>query len=156
MILLVLTPFNQKKTRSDYFLPQYDHIGMQPLYQSAITMRNSSLVGMDKVNQSLTRALGWQPRYSEYKTAIDINHGQFTDDGPLKFFTSDRSRGATLDDWEWLTDLHLRDLKINPNIFDSVFKVAYNGMETTDPFYGSAQFNITKVSNMDRQSMPNV
>ena len=151
-----LDPFNQKKTRSDYFLPQYDHLGMQPLYQSAVTMRNSSLVGSTKVNQSLTRALGWQPRYSEYKTAIDINHGQFTDDGPLKFYTSDRSRGTTQQDWTWLTDLHLRDLKINPNIFDSVFKVAYNGKETTDPFYGSVQFNITKVSNMDRQSMPNV
>lgn len=151
-----LDPFNQKKTRTDYFLPQYDHLGMQPLYQSVISMRNSTLSGTAKVNNSLTRALGWQPRYSEYKTAIDINHGQFTDDGPLKFYTSDRSRGVMQSDLNWLTDLHLRDLKINPNIFDSVFKVAYNGKETTDPFYGSVQFNITKVSNMDRQSMPNV
>ena len=59
-------------------------------------------------------------------------------------------------DFNWLTDLRLRDLKINPNIFDSIFKVAYNGKDTTDPFYGSVQFNIIKVSNMDRQSMPNV
>lgn len=152
-----LDPFNQKSSRTDYFLPQYDHLGMQPLYQSAITLRNFTTLagGETKENNCFTRSLGWQPRYSEYKTAIDINHGQFTDDGPLRFFTSDRSRGM-LSDSNWLSDLHLRDLKINPNIFDSVFKVSYNGKETTDPFYGSVQFNITKVSNMDRQSMPNV
>lgn len=152
-----LDPFNQKMNRTDYYLPQYDHIGMQPLYQSSVSMRNVTKTGATSVvNKCLTHALGWQPRYSEYKTAIDINHGQFTDDGPLKFFTSDRSRGVMQSDFNWLSDLHLRDLKINPNIFDSVFKVSYNGKETTDPFYGSVQFNITKVSNMDRQSMPNV
>lgn len=108
----------------------------------------------------MTEALGWQPRYSEYKTAIDINHGQFSKGGPLSYFTSCRARSATsipdnrYKGIAYLREFTLYDFKISPNLFDSVFKVNYNGYETTDPFFGGCFFNITKVSNMDVQSLP--
>lgn len=152
---LRIDPFNLKSGRSDYYIPQYDHIGMQPLYQSAITLRNNQLSGTTHVNNAMTNALGWQPRYSEYKTAVDINHGQFMQGDALSDYASNRAR-AVSSSMDWLTSLSLRDLKITPNIFDSIFKVSYNGKESTDPFFGSVQFNVVKVSDMDRQSLPNV
>lgn len=150
-----IDPFVRKVSRTDFYIPQYDRLGMQPLYQSDVTSLSAIGTAPNAVNQSRTHALGWQPRYSEYKTAIDINHGQFINGEPLAYFTSNRCRNL-FSAHNWLTGLSLRDLKINPNIFDSVFKVGWNGKPTTDPFYGTVQFNIIKVSNMDVDSMPNV
>ena len=152
---LRIDPFNAKTSRTNYYIPQYDHIGMQPLYQSAVTLRNDTLSGTTHVNNAMSNALGWQPRYSEYKTAIDINHGQFISGDSLSSYCSNRTRTAAIT-MDWLSSLALRDLKITPNIFDSIFKVSYNGKESTDPFFGSVQINVTKVSNMDRESLPNV
>lgn len=149
-----IDPMVQKYKPLDFFNPAYDHLGMQPLYQSAITMYASDHA-TTPANNCQTNALGWQPRYSEYKTAIDLNHGQFCDGEPLSYFTTNRARNRVLSG-DWLSGLTFADLKINPNIFDSVFKVHYNGQETTDPFFGSASFNVTKVSNMDITSMPNI
>lgn len=164
-----IDPFNVKHVRNDYYIPMYDHIGMQPLYAGFINnlrcyeQPHGVVVDgkfIDKGNKSMTEALGWQPRYSEYKTAIDINHGQFSKGGPLSYFTSCRARSATsipdnrYKGIAYLREFTLYDFKISPNLFDSVFKVNYNGYETTDPFFGGCFFNITKVSNMDVQSLP--
>lgn len=166
-----IDPFNVKSTRSDYYIPMYDHIGMQPLYAGFVNnFRLSSVPAgsgvpsdwVDSTNTSMTSALGWQPRYSEYKTAIDINHGQFSNGGPLSYFTSNRSRSVSrlnsiktsYFNANYLKKLTINEFKISPNLFDSIFKVSYNGYETTDPFYGGCYFNVTKVSNMDVQSLP--
>ena len=163
-----IDPFNVKQNRSDYYIPMYDHIGMQPLYTGFINnlRLNETVAGKTyDVNKTMTTALGWQPRYSEYKTAIDINHGQFSNGGPLSYFTSNRSR-SVLDNKvlsgankfnlasSYLENFTIKDFKISPHLFDSIFKVNYNGYETTDPFFGGCFFNITKVSNMDVQSLP--
>ena len=163
-----IDPFNVKQTRSDYYIPMYDHIGMQPLYAGFINnlRLNETVSGkVYDVNKTMTTALGWQPRYSEYKTAIDINHGQFSNGGPLSYFTSNRSR-SVLDNKvlsgankynlasSYLENFTIKDFKISPHLFDSIFKVNYNGYEVTDPFFGGCFFNITKVSNMDVQSLP--
>lgn len=167
-----IDPFNVKQSRSDYYIPMYDHIGMQPLYTGFVNnlRTSSSPASVDWAvdsNKTMTTALGWQPRYSEYKTAIDINHGQFSKGGPLSYFTSSRARGVisgvvhdgqslplTSLGYGYLKNLTIKDFKISPNLFDSIFKVSYNGFETTDPFFGGCYFNVTKVSDMDVQSLP--
>lgn len=146
-------PFNLKFQRNDFYMPFYDHLGLQPLYQGSISAYDS----YNNENQSLTHVLGWQPRYSEYKTAIDLNHGQFLQDGPLSYYTSNRARGLQDADHDYLANgLRIRDFKVNPFLFDSVFSVVYNGKQSTDPFYGQVHFNIVAVRDMDVASVPNV
>ena len=102
--------------------------------------------------EPLNLALGWQPRFSEYKSALDRNHGQFIRTRPLSAWTTNRIRGYS--DKYLSGGIHLDEFKINPHIFDTVFTVSFNGHEDTDPFFGTVNFNVMKVSNMDTDSLP--
>ena len=89
--------------------------------------------------------------YSEYKTALDTNHGQFSNGEPLSFWSIGRARAN-----DFLHTFNISSLKINPHWLDSVFAVDYNGTELTDQFYGECYFNILKVSDMTVDGMPRV
>lgn len=134
-----LDPFVVKQTRGDYFIPEFENLGMQPinpLFVSAATAVPS---------------FGWQPRYSEYKTALDINHGQFSRNEPLSYWSVARAR-----DKDVFNTLSIVAFKINPRWLDSVFALDYNGTELTDCMFGYAHFNIEKVSDMSEDGMPRV
>lgn len=136
--------FNTKHTYQDYFNPMYQHLGLQPLYKAQF----SCLTGAD--SNPLTTAYGWQPRYSEYKTAIDTNHGSFINSQPLRSFTASRVRTVS----PYATQLQLSDLKISPNVFDSVFTTNFDDTLNTYPFFNKVSFNVIKVSAMDSDSLP--
>lgn len=137
--------FNTKHSYTDYFNPVYQHLGLQPLYEGQIsTIYNG---------KALTNPLGWQPRYSEYKTAIDLNHCAFNNDGSLRSFTASRTRGWTGTEGS-LALLSLRNFKISPNIFDSVFTTNFDGSFASYPFMLKTSFNVVKVSSMDVDSLP--
>lgn len=136
--------FNTKHTYQDYFNPMYQHLGLQPLYKA----QYSCLTGAD--SNPLTTAYGWQPRYSEYKTAIDTNHGSFINSQPLRSFTASRVRTVS----PYATQLQLSDLKISPNVFDSVFTTNFDDTLNTYPFFNKVSFNVIKVSAMDSDSLP--
>ena len=140
----LIDPFNKKACRNDYYIPQYDRLGLQPLFADAIDYSANTNSG--------TLPIGWQPRFSEYKTAVDRNHGQFNQGCPLSYWTSSRRRHY--DDNYVAGGIHLDEFKINPHQFDSIFSVAYDGTQVTDPFFGSVNFNVMKVSNMDTDSLP--
>lgn len=136
-----IDPFVTKLSRGDFFLPEFENLGMQPLQSRYIS---------DIASQK-TKFKGWQPRYSEYKTALDINHGQFVNGQPLSYWTVGRGRsGETLDTFD------IASLKINPNWLDSIFAVNYNGTQLTDCVFGGCQFNVQKVSDMSETGEPRV
>lgn len=138
--------FNTKFTYADYFNPMYQRLGLQPLYSSQINTLN----GLDSQNKMST-ALGWQPRYSEYKTAVDRNHGGFNNYGTLRSFTASRNRSSL----DYIKALTLKDFKVSPNVFDSVFTTNVNGCQQASfPFFDKVSFNIVKVSSMDTDSLP--
>lgn len=138
--------FNTKFSYADYFNPLYQRLGLQPLYSSQINTLN----GLDSVNKMST-ALGWQPRYSEYKTAVDRNHGGFNNYGTLRSFTASRNRSSL----DYIKALTLKDFKVSPNVFDSVFTNNVNGCQPASfPFFNKVSFNIVKVSSMDTDSLP--
>ena len=136
--------FNTKHTYQDYFNPMYQHLGLQPLYKSQV----SCLTSADA--DPLTLAFGWQPRYSEYKTAIDTNHGSFINSQPLRSFTSSRVRTVS----PYSSQLQLSDLKISPSVFDSVFTSNFDDTLNSYPFMNKVSFNVIKVSAMDSDSLP--
>ena len=135
--------FNTKHVYHDYFNPLYQRLGLQPLYKYQIS---ATSIGDEN---PMTSAFGWQPRYSEYKTAIDENHGSFVNKGPLSSFTASRTRGNS-----YGNGLRLADLKISPNVFDSIFTANYDGTLNSYPFMNKISFNIVKVSSMDTDSLP--
>ena len=135
-----LDPFNAKQTRGDYFIPEFENLGMQPMVPAFVSL-----------NRSLDKSYGWQPRYSEYKTALDINHGQFCNNEPLSYWSIARARGSDLGSY-----LTIQNLKINPKWLDSVFAVNYNGVEITDCMFGYTHFSIEKVSDMSEDGMPKI
>ena len=138
--------FNTKFTYADYFNPMYQRLGLQPLYSYQLNTLN----GMEDIHKMST-ALGWQPRYSEYKTAVDRNHGGFNDYGTLRSFTASRNRSA----FDYIHHLTLKEFKVSPNVFDSVFTTNVNGCQQASfPFFNKVSFNIVKVSSMDTDSLP--
>lgn len=136
--------FNTKHTYQDYFNPMYQHLGLQPLYKA----QYSCLTAADA--NPLTTAYGWQPRYSEYKTAIDTNHGSFINSQPLRSFTASRVRTVS----PYASQLQLSDLKISPSVFDSVFTTNFDDTLNSYPFFNKVSFNVIKVSAMDSDSLP--
>ena len=138
--------FNTKFTYADYFNPMYQRLGLQPLYSYQINTLNNN-----EPNKRMSTALGWQPRYSEYKTAVDRNHGGFNDYGTLRSFTASRNRSA----FDYMHTLTLKEFKVSPNVFDSVFTTNVNGCQQASfPFFNKVSFNIVKVSAMDTDSLP--
>lgn len=136
-----IDPFVTKLTRGDFFIPEFENLGMQPLQTRFIS---------DIASQK-EKFKGWQPRYSEYKTALDINHGQFGNNQPLSYWTVGRGRAN-----ETLDTFNIASLKINPKWLDSVFAVNYNGSQLTDCCFGGCQFQIQKVSDMSVDGVPRV
>lgn len=136
-----IDPFNRKLERGQYFMPEFEKLGMQPLNGLDITLNALADPG--------AIVYGWQPRYSEYKTTLDINHGQFCADEPLSYWSISRNRGK-----DYLGKLEIADLKISPRWLDSVFAVNYNGDEVTDQLFGGCTFNVQKVSDMDEAGIP--
>lgn len=136
-----IDPFVTKISRGDFFVPEFEDLGMQPLQTRFIS---------DSGNQK-EKFKGWQPRYSEYKTALDINHGQFANGQPLSYWTVGRGRSG-----ETLETFNIASLKINPKWLDSIFAVNYNGTQLTDCLFGGCQFNVQKVSDMSENGEPRI
>jgi hypothetical protein len=133
-------PFVRKQTRGDFFVPEFENLGMQPLDAVSISSYGDT---------SLGGTVGWQPRYSEYKTALDINHGEFARNRSLQYTTVARARRD-----DFIHHFDVSTLKIAPFWFDNVFPVRYDGYENTDCSFGGCYFNIIKVSDMSVDGLP--
>ena len=147
-----LDPFNRKLSRGDYFLPEFEDLGMQPLYQSDINCNYTQFDGIPNHNHTFTTVCGWQPRYSEYKTAIDQCHGQFRTS--LSSWCCSRFSNEFVS----VTPTGIFDgyFKVNPRVLDRCLAIQANDNENTDQVFGGAYFNIIKVSDMSEQGLPSL
>lgn len=146
-------PLLTKLERGDFFIPEFENLGMQPLRSIYVTDDDGTKKGDPAV------LFGWQPRYSELKTALDVNHGQFTCNGPLAYWTISRARQfPSKSDFANGNKFafNISQLKISPRWVNSVFAVNYNGNELSDCMFGYAHFKIQKVSDMSEDGMPRV
>lgn len=128
-----LNAFNVKLKRGDYFHPELQDLGLQPLHAYEFQNKMNFLSGkVGSVNRSTV--LGFVPRYAEYKTAFDTLHGEFRSGRSMSAWAS-RSTLAVVD-----SGVAINTLKIDPKCLDSVFAVNYDGKEKNDQFMVSAQF----------------
>ena len=127
-----------KTTPTDYVIPELDNIGMQPIYRNEVQMTKNSKI------------MGYVPRYSEYKSSVDIINGAFVDTyknwvTPITSnFKGDVNSGA----------LSYANFKVCPLTLNNLFNVLYDGSYETDQFFVNLAFDIKAVRNISRDGLP--
>lgn len=152
--------FNKKLKSSEYFQPEFDNLGKQPL--DATTLYLAKVPGSGGIQSPAV--LGWIPRYTEYKTHIDEVHGQLNGNiyrsasgaPTLSSWTAPRLAGFE-DDMAsyWCKDgLSKNFFYINPALYNSIFVNQYEGFQTQDQFICEVSNNVQAVLPMSVSGEP--
>lgn len=138
--------------REDWFTPEYDSLGMQPLFGYQCRLRNDNLAGNNELR-------GWQYRYSELKQKYNRIIAGFK--GSTKFWTVGRDSSAVAGNGPFAY-YH------SPYSLDTIMEFNYLGgfpssgtsdPETSndvfdrDPLDHDFYFDVTKVSKMSRYGL---
>lgn len=140
--------FNTKLKREDFFVPEFADLGKQPtpIYQFKFTK-----------DTDMAKVLGWNLRYSEYKTSLDMVHGVFNSDdkfqnqsynawvAPRNQALSQYSNGATVSFFKAL-----------PSVLNQIMVQEYDGTEQTDQFLVNANFGVQAIRPMSIYGEPSL
>lgn len=140
--------FNTKLKREDFFVPEFADLGKQPMpiYQFKFSK-----------DTDMSKVLGWNLRYSEYKTSLDMVHGVFNSDdkfqnqsynawvAPRNQTLAQYSNGATVSFFKAL-----------PSVLNQVMVQQYDGTEQTDQFLVNAAFNVQAIRPMSIYGEPSL
>lgn len=152
--------FNKKLTSSEYFQPEFDNLGKQPL--DATSLYLAKVPGAGGIQSPAV--LGWIPRYAEYKTHIDEVHGQLNGNiyrsasgqPTLSSWTAPRLAGFEDDEASfWCKDgLSKNFFYINPALYNSIFVNQYDGFQNQDQFICEVSNNVQAVLPMSVSGEP--
>lgn len=152
--------FNKKLTSSEYFQPEFDNLGKQPL--DATSLYLAKVPGAGGIQSPAV--LGWIPRYAEYKTHIDEVHGQLNGNiyrsasgqPTLSSWTAPRLAGFEDDKASfWCKDgLSKNFFYVNPALYNSIFVNQYEGFQTQDQFICEVSNNVQAVLPMSVSGEP--
>lgn len=146
----MIDPFNVKLQRSDFFQPEFADLGKQPtpLYQF-----------MFNKDTDMSKVLGYNLRYAEYKTSIDSVHGVFN--GSSSVDKSNQSYNA----WvaprntplvQYSNGATVSFFKALPSVLNSVMVQQYDGTEASDQFLVNANFNVQAIRPMSIYGEPSL
>ena len=146
----MIDPFNVKLQRSDFFQPEFADLGKQPtpLYQFMF----------DK-DTDMSKVLGYNLRYAEYKTSVDSVHGVFN--GASSVDKSNQSYNA----WvaprntplaQYSNGATVSFFKALPSVLNSVMVQQYDGTEASDQFLVNANFNVQAIRPMSIYGEPSL
>lgn len=135
-----MSPFNRKLDRMDYFQPEFQNLGLQPIMQSDLCFTADS-----KINNSI---LGYTSRYAEYKSNRDLVLGEFETGKTLSAWVTPRKSTFSVASDSKGSYLSLGNFMVNPNVLDPIFSVNYNGTPMTDQFMVNSYFDIKAVRPM--------
>ena len=152
-----IDPHNLKLSFEQFFQPEFDRLGRQPLntFQLSITKPSgfpSSVKWSDNV-------IGYQNRYLEYKVGVDKVHGEFCTGGSLSAWTAPRNTGMVLSDTQVSSQaapyINLYSLKVSPKILNSICSVEFAGDKLdTDPILVDAHVSIKAIRPMSVSGEP--
>lgn len=163
-----INPFNIKINREDYFQPEFDNLGKQPMSSIVFNPWKKVDVPSGGVTnhklQLVNTVLGWFPRYIEYKTCVDEVHGQLNgwlnrsfDRAPsLSLWTAPRfnsSDSKKVDNWRD-HGLSLDFFYVDPNLYDSIFVNQYRGDQSEDQFICEVTNNVQAILPMSVSGEP--
>lgn len=146
----MIDPFNVKLKRSDFFQPEFADLGKQPtpLYQF-----------MFNKDTDMSKVLGYNLRYAEYKTSVDSVHGVFN--GSSSVDKSNQSYNA----WvaprntplvQYSNGATVSFFKALPSVLNSVMVQQYDGTEASDQFLVNANFNVQAIRPMSIYGEPSL
>lgn len=152
--------FNKKLSSSEYFQPEFDNLGKQPLVASTLYL--GKVPGSSGIHSPAV--LGWIPRYAEYKTHIDEVHGQLngnifrssSGEPTLSSWTAPRLAGFedTMANF-WCKDgLSKNFFYVNPGLYNSIFVNQYEGFQTQDQFICEVSNNVQAILPMSVSGEP--
>ncbi len=136
--------FCLKTMPTDYVIPEMDNVGMQ----SVVT---GEFLGFNRLTGQTTdptAAIGYVPRYAEYKTKVDKVLGVFSND--LMNWVSPFDRNPV--SIPSLTNDKF--YKLGPHLLDTVFSVNADSTFSTDQFLVNCNFDIKAVRNISRDGLP--
>lgn len=137
---------NMKLRFEDFFQPEFERLGKQPLTSFELT--TSKPTGFTTWTN---RVIGFQNRYLEYKTKVDKVHGQFCSGGSLSAWSAPRNSGVINDT---ASPFNLYSLKVSPKILNSICSIQFNGSENTDPILVDSHIMIKAIRPISVSSEP--
>lgn len=148
-------PLVTKVNAEDFAIPEFDRIGMQPVYLHNL---------MNNTNGDFP--IGYAPRYIEYKTAFDYSLGGFRkglSNWIMKFGDEEVQAALSRRDsnneviFPGVDDGVLTNytfFKVNPNVVDPLFTPQADSSVDTDVILASTYFDIKAVRALDRDGLP--
>lgn len=145
-----INPHNFKLSFEQFFQPEFDRLGHQPLNTYFLTCL--SPVSSTHSGSWLQRVIGFQNRYLEYKTGIDRVHGQFCTGGSLSAWSAPRNTGLLFDVSGQA--FNYNSLKVSPKIMNSICSVSFDGDEKSDPILVDSHISIKAIRPMSVSDEP--
>nr|DAV34559.1 MAG TPA: Major capsid protein [Microviridae sp.] len=135
----ILHPCLTKVKATDYAIPEFDSIGMQPLLRLNIMYNGNSP----------TVPAGYVPRYAEYKTDLDLYKGSFATTNVNWVLPHTLASVA-----QTQTPLTYRAYKVPPSICDNMFVAKADNTVASDQLLNTIYFDVKAVRNLSRDGMP--
>lgn len=152
---------------TDFPLPEFDRIGMEPIYGRDMCLIPKGIVGTDTTlagPQNLStgnKILGYAPRYIKWKTTVDIALGGFTKKEKNWILPFDlKALDAALTVYGGTAQITVLSqfisdsFKINPHVVDSIFSVEAQDGYDSDHFRVFAQYIDTNTQPLDYNGLP--
>ena len=144
-------PHNFKLNFEQFYQPEFDRLGHQPLNSFSLTCLSPTSTTSSK--SWLQRVIGFQNRYLEYKTGIDRVHGQFCTGGTLSAWAAPRNVGALFSEASGGA-FGANSLKVSPKIMNTICSVSFDGSDNTDPILVDSHIGIEAIRPMSVSDEP--
>lgn len=152
--------FNRKFTREDYYQPEFQNLGYQPILgmDAALVNDDGSLTA---INNDI---IGYTPRYAEYKTARDVVYCDFMSGRSLEYWATPRFDFLTVKNVEVVKGKSTRpsfalsasNFMVHPSVLDPIFSVSFDGRCYTDQFLINSYFDVKAVRPMSVLGLSNI
>lgn len=157
----MVDPALLKVNATDYAIPEFDRVGMQPMPLLQLMNPLRSLADASSL------VLGYVPRYIDYKTSVDQSVGGFKrtlNSWVVSYSNQSVANQVTLPDdappvepsepVPSVAPMNFTFFKVNPNCLNPIFAVEVDSSMNTDQFLCSSFFDIKAVRNLDTDGLP--
>lgn len=150
----MLDTFNTKSTREQYFQPEFQDLGKQPINSSELSFYVYGNTPQHPQASIVNNIIGFTNRYMEYKTCVNKVHGSFNSAGTLSAWASPRNNPLFVSENLSSVFITKTSLKVDPRILNPIMAVSYDGSEPTDPFICDCHVSVEAVRPMSVSGEP--
>lgn len=144
--------FNTKEVREDYFQPEFQDLGKQPIISTELSLQYEQIGSGGALFPR--NIIGFTNRYMEYKTSINKVHGVFNTSGSLSAWASPRNNPLFKDPSTSTFQINRTSLKVDPRILNPIMLVEFDGSEATDPFICDCHVTVQAIRPMSVSGDP--